>query len=76
MNTDYTCCVWIDGRLVRLTGQDALDMLAFIAEGNEIRSPVCFYCGSSAEHVEVMGLIAGVEDPVCCVDTWQGGVLP
>ena len=30
---DYTCCVWIDSRMVRLTGEDAINYLQFIAEG-------------------------------------------
>jgi hypothetical protein len=29
---DYTCTVRIDGRMVVLTGQDAIDYLTFMAE--------------------------------------------
>lgn len=26
----------------------------------------CEHCGATAEHVEMMALIAGISDPICC----------
>ena len=36
LDVEYTCTVIVDGCMVRLTGEDAIEMLQFFAEGGAL----------------------------------------
>jgi len=40
------------------------------AQAKDEQTCYCQYCGATQEHCEMMALIAGIEDSVCCENTW------